>query len=64
MTTMKKFTKFEKAIIINSLNLGLGSDLSDNQLVVEAGKNPLMTADYIKMIYKDLIEKIEEMTKK
>ena len=61
---MQKFTKFESSIIINSLNLGLGSDLSENQLVVEAGKNPIMTADYIQMIYVDLIGKVEEMTKK
>ena len=61
---MKKFTKFERAIIINSLNIGLSSDLSDNQLVVEAGKNPIFTAEYIKMLYTDLMEKVEEMTKK
>ena len=61
---MQKFTKFERSIIINALNLGLSSDLSDNQLVVEAGKNPIMTADYIQMIYVDLISKVEEMTKK
>ena len=61
---MQKFTKFEISIIINALNLGLSSDLSDNQLVVEAGKNPIMTADYIQMIYVDLIGKVEEMTKK
>jgi hypothetical protein len=61
---MQKFTKFERSIIINALNLGLSSDLSDNQLVVEAGKNPIMTADYIQMIYVDLIGKVEEMTKK
>jgi hypothetical protein len=60
---MKKFTKFERAIIINALNLGLGSDLSENQAVVESGKNPIMTADYIEMIYRDLVEKVEEMTK-
>ena len=61
---MQKFTKFERSIIINALNLGLSSDLSDNQLVVEAGKNPIMTADYIQMINVDLIGKVEEMTKK
>ena len=61
---MQKFTKFERSIIINALNLGLGFDLSENQAVVEAGKNPIMTADYIQMIYVDLICKVEEMTKK
>ena len=61
---MQKFTKFESSIIINSLNLGLSSDLKENQAVVDAGKNPIMTADYIQMIYVDLIEKVGEMTKK
>ena len=61
---MSKFTKFEKAIIIEALNLGLDSDLKENQAVVDAGKNPIMTADYIKMIYLDLKVKVEEMTKK
>ena len=61
---MQKFTKFERSIIINALNLGLSSDLSDNQLVVEAGKNPIMTAEYIQMIYLDLQVKVDEMTKK
>ena len=60
---MKKFTKFERSMIINSLNLGLSSDLKENQLVVEAGKNPIMTGEYIEMLYRDLIEKVEEMTK-
>ena len=61
---MKKFTKFERSLIINSLNLGLSSDLKENKLVVESGKNPIMTGEYIEMLYKDLIEKVEEMTKK
>jgi len=60
---MKKFTKFERSMIINSLNLGLSSDLKENQLVVESGKNPIMTREYIEMLYRDLIEKVEEMTK-
>jgi hypothetical protein len=61
---MTKFNKFESAVIINALTLGLESDLKENQAVVESGKNPIMTADYIKMIYADLAEKVEEMTKK
>ena len=61
---MSKFTKFERAIITNALTLGLDSDLKENQAVVDSGKNPIMTADYIKMVYRDLIEKVEGMTKK
>ena len=61
---MQKFNKFESAIIIASLNQGMSSDLASHQEVVEAGKNPIMTADYIKMTYRDLIKKVEEMTKK
>ena len=61
---MKKFTKFERAIILNALTLGLDSDLKENQAVVDSGRNPIMTEDYIKMIYRDLKVKVEEMTKK
>jgi ABC-type uncharacterized transport system substrate-binding protein len=61
---MQKFTKMESAIIISCLNQGLTNDLKETQAVVEAGKNPIMTADYIQMIYVDLIGKVEEMTKK
>ena len=61
---MKKFTKFERAIIIEALNLGLESDLKENQAGVDAGKTPFFTAEYIQEIYKDLIEKVEVMTKK
>jgi hypothetical protein len=61
---MEKFTKLESAIIIASLNQGMSSDLASHQEVEESGKNPIMTADYIQMIYVDLIGKVEEMTKK
>jgi ABC-type uncharacterized transport system substrate-binding protein len=61
---MQKFTKMESAIIISCLNQGLTNDLKETQAVVEAGKNPIMTADYIQMIYVDLIGKVKEMTKK
>ena len=60
---MKKFTKLEKEMIIGGLYLAMGSDLSDHQVVEESGKTPIFTADYIEMMYKDLIEKVEEMTK-
>jgi hypothetical protein len=61
---MQKFTKMESAIIISCLNQGLTNDLKETQAVIDAGKNPIMTADYIQMIYVDLIGKVEEMTKK
>jgi len=61
---MKKFTKFESSIIISCLNNGLSSDLADIQLAEEAGKNPLFTADYIKMLYLDMKVKVDELTKK
>jgi hypothetical protein len=54
----------ESAIIISCLNQGLTNDLKETQAVIDAGKNPIMTADYIQMIYVDLIGKVEEMTKK
>jgi len=61
---MEKFTKFESAIILNALTLGLDSDLKENQAVVDSGKNPIMTADYIKLIYEDLTERVKKMTRK
>ena len=61
---MQKFTKLEKELIIGGLYLAMGSDLSDHQVVEESGKTPIFTAEYIQMIYKDLIEKVEGMTKK
>ena len=61
---MKKFTKMENAIISSCLSHGLSNDLKENQAVIDAGKNPIMTAEYIQMIYLDLQVKVDEMTKK
>jgi len=61
---MKKFTKLEKELIIGGLYLAMGSDLSDHQVVEESGKTPIFTADYIQQLYVDLMQKVEEMTKK
>jgi len=61
---MTKFTKLEKEMIIGGLYLAMGSDLSDHQVIEESGKTPIFTADYIEKIYKDLIEKVGDMTKK
>jgi hypothetical protein len=61
---MQKFTKRESGIIIASLEYGMSDALHDIQEGEEAGKTPLFTAEYIQMLYTDLIKKVEEMTKK
>jgi hypothetical protein len=61
---MTKFDKFESAIIIDSLNFARSSDLANHQKVVDAGKNPIMTADYIQQTYDVLTQKVKELTKK
>ena len=58
------YSEEELTTRIGKLVGGLESDLKENQAVVESGRNPIMTADYIKMIYADLAKKVEEMTKK
>ena len=61
---MKKFTKFESVVIISSLNQGMSNDLAGIIEAEKAGKNPIFTADYIQQLYVDLMQKVEEMTKK
>jgi hypothetical protein len=61
---MEKFTKFESAIIIASLNSGMSNDLADIQKVQEAGKTPIFTAEYIQQTYADLIERVVKMSRK
>ena len=61
---MTKFTKFESATIIASLNNSKSADLGFHQKVVEAGRTPIMTTGYIEQTYAELIQKVEEMTKK
>jgi len=61
---MKKFTDYERSLIITCLNEGLSLDLAKHQEVEAAGKIPIMTAGFIKQTYQDLIEKVNEMTKK
>jgi hypothetical protein len=61
---MKKFTKFESAIIIDSLKFAKSTDLAKMQEAVEAGKNPLFTAEYVEQTYDQLVEKVKESTVK
>jgi hypothetical protein len=61
---MEKFTKLEKELIVAGLRLAMDSDLSKHQAMEESGKTPIFTVEYIESIYKELIEKVEKMTKK
>jgi hypothetical protein len=61
---MKKLTKFESAIIIASLNNGMSNELAEIQKVEDAGITPIFTADFIRLTYADLIERIEKMSRK
>ena len=61
---MQKFTKFERGIIIASLENGMSDALHDIQAGEEAGKTPLFTEEYIKQTYEDLIQRIKEMSRK
>jgi hypothetical protein len=61
---MKKFTKFESAIIVSSLNNSMSHDLAVIQEGEKAGKNPLFTADYLTQTYLDLVQRVKEMTAK
>jgi len=61
---MKKFTKFESAIIIDSLKFAKSTDLARMQEAVEAGKNPLFTTEYVEQTYDGLVEKVKESTAK
>ena len=61
---MKKFTKFEKTVIVESLNSAKAADLVTMQEAIKAGKNPLFTTDYIEQAYADLIQKVKDLTRK
>ena len=61
---MEKFTKYESAIIIASLNSGMSNDLAGIKLAEEAGKTPLFTAEYVQQTYEHIIERIKEMSRK
>jgi len=61
---MSKFTKFEGSVILQCLTNGLVADLETIQKAEEAGKNPLFTKEYIQTVYKELMERVEGMTKK
>jgi hypothetical protein len=61
---MKKFTKFESAIIVSSLNNSMATDLASMQEAEKAGKNPLFTTDYLEQTYLELIQRVKEMTAK
>jgi hypothetical protein len=61
---MSKFTKLESAIIASCLKAGMVNDLVEIKKVEDAGKNPLFTKEYIESSYKELIEKVDGMTRK
>jgi hypothetical protein len=61
---MEKFTKYESAIIIASLNSGMSNDLAGIEKAEEAGKTPLFTAEYVQQTYEHLIERIQKMSRK
>lgn len=61
---MKKLTKFESATIIASLNNSKSADLDFHQKVVQAGKTPIMTTEFIEQTYAELIQKVQELTAK
>jgi hypothetical protein len=61
---MKKLNGFESYLVIEGLNNLKEEYKKDIRRVIEEGKNPLMTENYIEMVVEETINKIKQLTLK
>ena len=61
---MKKFNGFERHLLETGLNLVMDQMKDDICKIEASGKNPLMTKDYVDMIFAETLEKLISFSKK
>ena len=60
---MKKFNQFEGILIQEGLKLVMESRVSEVRRAEAQGKTPIVTAEFFEMTIKELMGKVDEMTK-
>jgi len=61
---MKKFNGFEKSLIVDALNYYVANLEAEIEAAAKGPKNPIIAPGFYNMIKKELIEKVELLTKK
>ena len=61
---MKKFNEFEKYLLSEGLKLFSEQMRADVKSYEDSGKMPLYTIRYVDMVERNLLEKLNDMTKK
>ena len=61
---MKKFNKFEKGLIVDALNHYVNCLEAEIEEAAKGPKNPIIAPGFYNMIKKELIQKVELLTKK
>jgi hypothetical protein len=61
---MKKFNQAEKNVIIESLDLYLQTWVEQIEGSIKRGKRPLFTQGYARQVVNDILNHVEELTKK
>jgi hypothetical protein len=59
---MSKFNGFEKFIIVSGVERVALEMKCEIRNVEEKGKNPLMTVEYVDMVLKELLDKVNSFT--
>jgi hypothetical protein len=61
---MKKFNGFEAHLLEQGLKIYVDTIVDDIITAEQKGKRPIMTADYVRMIERDILEKLKNLTLK
>ena len=61
---MKKFNGFEKGLIVDALNYYVANLEAEIAAAAKGDKNPIIAPGFYNMMKKELIEKVELLTKK
>jgi hypothetical protein len=61
---MKKFNEFEKGLIVDALNHYVANLEVEIEAANNGDRNPIIAPGYYTMVKKELIDKVESLTKK
>jgi len=61
---MKKFNGFEKSLIVDALNYYVANLEAEVEAAAKGPKNPIIAPGFYNMMKKELIQKVELLTKK
>lgn len=61
---MKKFNGFEAHLLQEGLKMYVDAIVDDIITAEQKGKRPIMTADYVRMLERDALEKLKNLTLK